>query len=301
MGDDELDEASKLKIAANFINYSPPGQIQKVVEDVKVLLGGHVPRSTLDSLMVKVNSTSFLAVDVPGEGRKVLITPFGDLGDGTFLDPMGLQRLTIDHGKQVCTSAEALSGAEAASLDAPEKGQVDAAMTRYAANKLPDAVVTTYCKIVGGATQITSCIGRCDLNLSNYWAGLWRSHWVLEFTSGSKSGTLKGTVHSNVHYFEDGNVQLDDRSVPRRHHTHAHMRLHIQCAWHSSVQLDDRLGRLYAVGWVSLVVAPRPRTPPPSHRPRRPPPPPPPSHPSQHGLHHRPLVERWRHRRCRGE
>lgn len=160
MGDDELDEASKLKIAANFINYSPPGQIQKVVEDVKVLLGGHVPRSTLDSLMVKVNSTSFLAVDVPGEGRKVLITPFGDLGDGTFLDPMGLQRLTIDHGKQVCTSAEALSGAEAASLDAHEKGQVDAAMTRYAANKLPDAVVTTYCKVVGTATQITCCIGR---------------------------------------------------------------------------------------------------------------------------------------------
>ena len=32
MGDDELDEASKLKIAANFIKYSPPGQIQKVVE-----------------------------------------------------------------------------------------------------------------------------------------------------------------------------------------------------------------------------------------------------------------------------
>jgi len=213
MGDDELDEASKLKIAANFINYSPPGQIQKVVEDVKVLLGGHVPRSTLDSLMVKVNSTSFLAVDVPGEGRKVLITPFGDLGDGTFLDPMGLQRLTIDHGKQVCTSAEALSGAEAASLDAPEKSQVDAAMTRYAANKLPDAVVTTYCKVVGTATQITCCIGRCDLNLSNYWAGLWRSHWVLEFTTGSKSGTLKGTVHSNVHYFEDGNVQLDDSTA----------------------------------------------------------------------------------------
>ena len=33
---------------------------------------------------------------------------------------------------------------------------------------------------------------------------------MLEFTTGSTSGTLKGTVHSNVHYFEDGNVQLDD-------------------------------------------------------------------------------------------
>ena len=165
MGDDELDEASKLKIAANFINYSPPGQIQKVVEDVKVLLGGHVPRSTLDSLMVKVNSTSFLAVDVPGEGRKVLITPFGDLGDGTFLDPQGKQRLTIDHGKQVCTSAEPLSGAEVASLDAPEKGPVDAAMNLYAANKLPDAVVTTYCKVTGANVQITCCIGRRDRRL----------------------------------------------------------------------------------------------------------------------------------------
>jgi len=66
---------------------------------------------------------------------------------------------------------------------------------------------------------------------------MWRSHWVLEFTTRSKSGTLKGTVHSNVHYFEDGNVQLDDRSAPRRHNTR---RLHIQraWAWHSDVQLD---------------------------------------------------------------
>lgn len=210
MGDDELDEASKLKIAANFIKYSPPGQIQKVVEDVKVLLGGAVPRSTLDSMMVKVNSTSFLAVDVPGEGRKVLITPFGDLGDGTFLDPKANQRLTIDHGKQVCTSAEPLSGAEVASLDSPEKELVDAAINQYAANKLPNSVVTTYCKVDASKVQITSCIGRCDLNLSNYWAGLWRSQWVLEFAPGSSSGTLKGTVSSNVHYFEDGNVQLDD-------------------------------------------------------------------------------------------
>jgi capping protein alpha len=211
MGDDELDEASKLKIAANFINYSPPGQIQKVVEDVKILLGGAVPRSTLDGLMVKVNCTSFLAVDVPGEGRKVLITPFGDLGDGSFLDPVGNQRLFIDHGKQVCTGAEALSGSEYRDSSGL-RDDVDSAMNRYAANKLPNSVVTTYYKDVGGKSTITCCIGRCDLNLSNYWAGLWRSHWVLE-CSGSSSGQLKGTVHSNVHYFEDGNVQLDDSTT----------------------------------------------------------------------------------------
>jgi capping protein alpha len=213
MGDDELDEAAKLKIATNFINYSPPGQIQKVVEDVRVLLGGSIPRTTLEGLAAKVNSTSFLAVAVPGCDYKVLITPFGDLGDGTFLDPQGQQRLTIDHGKQVCTSADALSSQQTASLESKYRDEVDMALKLYAAEKLPGAVVTTYSKKTGSNIQVTSCIGRCDLNLNNYWAGLWRSHWVIEFTDGSKSGSLKGTVHSNVHYFEDGNVQLDDSTT----------------------------------------------------------------------------------------
>jgi len=213
MGDDELDDAAKLKIASNFISYSPPGQIQKVVEDVRILLGGSVPKSTLEGLAAKVNSTSFLAVAVPGANYKVLVTPFGDLGDGTFLDPQGQQRLTIDHGKQVCTGADALAPGQSASLESKYRGEVDMAINMYAAEFLPGAVVTTYGKKTGSTIQITCCIGRCDLNLSNYWAGLWRSHWVVEFTEGSSSGAMKGTVHSNVHYFEDGNVQLDDSTT----------------------------------------------------------------------------------------
>ena len=112
-----------------------------------------MPRSTLDGLMVKVNCTSFLAVDVPGEGRKVLITPFGDLGDGSFLDPVGNQRLFIDHGKQVCTGAEALSGSEYRDSSGL-RDDVDSAMNRYAANKLPNSVVTTYYKDVGGKSTV---------------------------------------------------------------------------------------------------------------------------------------------------
>jgi len=212
MGDeDELDEAAKLKIAGNFIMHSPPGQTQKVVDDVKTLCGGSIAGAdTVDGLVAKVNSSNFLAVTVPGENRQVLLTPFGDLGDGTFLDPKGQQRLIIDHVKQVCKRTDALSPAQQASLETKHRNDVDLAMNLYAADKLPDAVVTTYGSKSGSTIKITSCIGRCALNLNNYWAGLWRSHWVLEFTEGSKSGKLTGTVRSNVHYFEDGNVQLDD-------------------------------------------------------------------------------------------
>jgi len=212
MGDeDELDEGAKLKIAGNFVMHSPPGQTQKVVDDVKTLLGGSIgPSEVVEPMVAKVNSANFLAVSVPGENRQVLLTPFGDLGDGTFLDPKGQQKLVIDHVKQVCKRTDALSPQQQASLETTHRNEVDLAMSLYAADKLPDAVVTTYGVKTGSTIKITCCIGRCSLNLSNYWAGLWRSHWVLEFTDGSKSGKLSGTVRSNVHYFEDGNVQLDD-------------------------------------------------------------------------------------------
>jgi len=212
MGDEEeLDEASKMKIAGNFIMHSPPGQTQKVVDDVKTLCGGQIADAdTVDAMVSKVNSAGFLAVAVPGENRQVLLTPFGDLGDGTFLDPKGQQKLIIDHVKQVCKRTDALSPAQSAALETKYRNEVDLAMSLYAADKLPDAVVTTYGSKSGSTVKITCCIGRCSLNLSNYWAGLWRSHWVLEFAEGAKSGKLSGTVRSNVHYFEDGNVQLDD-------------------------------------------------------------------------------------------
>jgi ribosomal protein L22 len=40
-------------------------------------------------------------------------------------------------------------------------------------------------------------------------AGKWRSEWTFRFKEDESQGTLKGTVAVNVHYFEDGNVQLN--------------------------------------------------------------------------------------------
>jgi len=86
-------------------------------------------------------------------------------------------------------------------------------MQKYVADHLPDATVTTYGFQRGGALRLTCCVGRCNMNLSNYWSGLWRSSWTLEIPEGASSGRLTGSVAANVHYFEDGNVQLEDKTV----------------------------------------------------------------------------------------
>ena len=55
--------------------------------------------------------------------------------------------------------------------------------------------------------KLTLMISATNVNLSNFWAGEWRSKF--EFDLSSKGMTpFRGQVFIDVHYFEDGNVQL---------------------------------------------------------------------------------------------
>ena len=56
--------------------------------------------------------------------------------------------------------------------------------------------------------QIAIVISFKNLNQNNYWTGGWQSEWTL---SVNKKGStkLEGRIRINVHYFEDGNVQLN--------------------------------------------------------------------------------------------
>jgi len=212
----ELTDAEKREIASNFVLNSPPGQTQKVVEDVTKLVGADcLDAASLEEMVMRVNRDKFLAVEVPGAGYRVLLTPEGQLGGGlTFLDPQGRQALLISHAEQRCTGVKALDAATSAACEGAERvrASVHAAMSRYAADKLPDATVTTYGFVRGGKQrvcrsraaeaspsppprslrlvgkqQVTCCVGRCNMNLSNYWSGLWRAAADLQPQPSSRS------------------------------------------------------------------------------------------------------------------
>ena len=203
MGDEELSPADKLKIAANFIAHAPPGQSQRVKETVDTLLDG-VPIPP--ELMRKLHTTQYLGVKMDDDGRVVLLTPFGELPDGSFVDPVGNRSLIIDHFAEKCTGFGALPPDVEAALgaSAAARASVDKAMGEYAKNPLPGAAVTTYADASG--TKLTCCMASLNASLSQYWAGSYRSSWTLD----TSSGALEGSIKCLIHYFEDGNVQLDD-------------------------------------------------------------------------------------------
>jgi len=71
-----------------------------------------------------------------------------------------------------------------------------------------NGTASCYGKKDGGSYAVTMCISSARFNPNNFWNGRWRSVWTAKFSSSGGSATITGTLKVNVHYYEDGNVQL---------------------------------------------------------------------------------------------
>lgn len=67
---------------------------------------------------------------------------------------------------------------------------------------------TTYSQKQGADIVITTCIASNHYNHKNFWGGRWRATWTFKFKPGSGQCTLEGQIQIQVHYYEEGNVQL---------------------------------------------------------------------------------------------
>lgn len=90
------------------------------------------------------------------------------------------------------------------------RAAVQKAVEEYASSHFSDGccAVNTYEK----DGEIIVCLSGSKANLRNYWSGKWRSEWHLD----PKGKTASGKIKTAVHFFEDGNVQLDqNKDVPK--------------------------------------------------------------------------------------
>jgi len=155
---DELAE-----IANNFILNSPPGEFMEVVTDVRALLPNEsLINDSAPRTFREYNTEQMLVVDSPGKGHKALISKYGEVSAGEYLDPQGGQVIQFDHIKQGVTGARPISGELDSSLEslrqAYEKATLDYVAEHYgngAAPSTPEMARSQFVSLLPSSIQIT--------------------------------------------------------------------------------------------------------------------------------------------------
>eukprot|EP01083_Nonionella_stella_P084011 232413_1 len=214
MSDDEdyYQEATpqeKLKIATHFILKSPNGEVNDVVADLQKLLQStqtHIlDGDTVHRILRKYNTDQlFFASD--SLANLVLVCDIGERDSSNYYDPKNKRYLYFDHETKKF-------GAESS---APDRGlsdrveqyrfAVQSGMEKYASETFTPGKYST--STFGNDNgMITAIVSAKNLNLRNYWSGGWRSVYTVN-TNQQGQTEVRAVIKLNVHYFEDGNVQL---------------------------------------------------------------------------------------------
>jgi len=199
--------ASKLNIATYFIMSSPPGEVDDVVTDVVKLVddAAAVGDDTINAILRDYNTEQLVWGPDVDEKTPIMVSAHGAVAGDEYVDPNTGRVLKFDHRRRKFTEAtdkkQTLPSSVAGYRAAVQKSVDHYVATSFKAGK---AVGAVYGADTGA---LTICVSAKNVNLSNFWSGSWRSVYHLAVNKKG-AAELKGNVKVQVHYFEDGNVQL---------------------------------------------------------------------------------------------
>jgi capping protein alpha len=204
--DQPISDQEKVRIVSDFILHSPPGEFNEVFNDVRVLLNNDtLLKEGACGAFSQYNKDQLTPVKLGNAEHAALITEFNDLGGGRFYDARSKQTFKYDHLRKEATELEAWEGDNGVES---WRAALEIEFTKYAKDHYKHGVCSVFGKSQGTTITLTACIEDHQFQPKNFWNGRWRSQWSITFTVGSGSSELKGILKVQVHYYEDGNVQL---------------------------------------------------------------------------------------------
>lgn len=211
MGDyDQLSDPEKVKVVENFLKNAPPGEFNEVFNDVRILLADdRLLKEKATGAFAAYDTDQFTPCKLPSVENPVLITEHGNLDPGQFYDPSTKQRFHYDHLRKEASDVEPHEYNESGE---EWRSSLEESLREYLGLHYPDGNMSVYCPNAegGGETKVIICFEDHQFQPQNFWNGRWRSEWTVTFDPSNleEKASMKGMLRLQVHYYEDGNVQL---------------------------------------------------------------------------------------------
>jgi len=203
--DEPLTDSEKIRIVTDFILHAPPGEFREVVNDVRLLLNNDtLLKEQASSVFAQYSKDQLTPVSVDGSEHQTLITEYNELGSNRYYDPRSRQSFKYDHLREEASDAQQWS---ADPVSEPWRSALEDVWTKYCNDHYHNGISAVFGFSQNGQITLTACIEDHQYQPKNYWNGRWRSVWTVSFAPSGKA-ELKGTIKVQVHYYEDGNVQL---------------------------------------------------------------------------------------------
>ncbi|KAK6633772.1 hypothetical protein RUM44_004379 [Polyplax serrata] len=205
-GDTPIPDDEKLRIVSDFILHSPPGEFNEVFNDVRVLLNNDkLLKEGASGALSQYNKDQLTPVKIENVGHQCLITEYNDLTGSRFYDPRSKQSFKYDHLRR---EASDLQSCEPDATSESWRSALEEKFLTYTSNHYKHGVSCVFGKSQGNEITLIACIEDHQFQPKNFWNGRWRSQFTITFSPESSSAELRGLLKVQVHYYEDGNVQL---------------------------------------------------------------------------------------------
>ncbi|KAJ8463412.1 hypothetical protein ONZ45_g17590 [Pleurotus djamor] len=201
-----MDLAERIQLASSFVLQSPPGEINDVLQAVRNLISDD---ESLEAGILPAardyNLQQYTVVDVPGTNHQSIVSeaariPSTEEGVDRFLDPRSKTSFKFDH---LAMEASDPQSHEADAEAEPLRAALETATSTYLSSHFHDGVGCVFASADDPDKYIIQLVAN-KYNSANYWSGRWRSEYILT----PKQALIKGRILVNVHYYEQGNVQL---------------------------------------------------------------------------------------------
>lgn len=160
---------------------------------------------TAHRLFSKYSRDQLTPVTLTGAEQQTLVTEYNELEGGRYYDPRSKQSFKYDYIRDEASDLRAWTP------DASAEGwrsALEEVWTTYAREHYTNGVSAVFGSSENGLITLTACIEGHQFQPNNFWNGRWRSVWRTTFNPASGKADLTGSIRVQVHYYEDGNVQL---------------------------------------------------------------------------------------------